>query len=103
MRRAIAELTEVLVIALVSKTVMPIRVTPRQVFQRQGRRVCERVLRDQAVLSSGLHQAWAIKYGTTMRTDSTIRALRCIRDIPSPEPTERLDTIGRIMEVGGAK
>jgi len=48
MRKAIAALPEVLVIARVSKTVMP--------------------LRDQAVLSSSLHQIWAITYGSTLET-----------------------------------
>ena len=45
---------------------------------------------DQAVLSSSMHQMWAIKYGSTMRTRSELLAVRCVRDVPAPEPTDRL-------------
>ena len=47
-----------LVIALVSKTVMPVRVPTGQVFSHKLGVFATRVVRDQAVLSS-IHQMWA--------------------------------------------
>ena len=67
MRKAIADLDEVLVIALVSKTVMPMRVPTGQVFSHALGVFATDSFADQAVLSSCLHQMWAIKYGSTMR------------------------------------
>ena len=65
MRKAIAELDEVLVIALVSKTVMPMRVPTGQVFSHKLGVFATDSFADQAVLSSSMHQMWAIKYGSS--------------------------------------
>ena len=67
MRKAIAGLDEVLVIAQVSKTVMPVRVPTGQVFSHKLVVFATDSFADQAVLSSSLHQMWAIKYSSTMR------------------------------------
>jgi hypothetical protein len=69
MRQAIAKLNEVLVIALVSKTVMPMRVPTGQVFSHALGVFATASFSDQAVLSSSPHQMWAIKYGSGMRND----------------------------------
>ena len=63
MRKAIAGLGEVLVIALVSKTVMPMRVPTGQVFSHKLGVFAFDSFNDQALLSSSLHQVWAVKYG----------------------------------------
>ncbi len=68
MRKAIAGLPEVLVIARVSKTVMPLRVLNWTGLPREAGRVRHRF--DTQLRPScrrALHQLWAIKYGTTMR------------------------------------
>ena len=83
MRKAIAGLDEVLVIALVSKTVMPVRVPTGQVFSNKLVVFATDSFADQAVLSSSMHQMWAIKYGSTMRT-TQLHAVGCVRDLPAP-------------------
>ena len=58
-----------LVIALVSKTVMPMRVPTGQVFSHKLGVFVTDSFADQAALSSSMHYLWTIKYGSTMRTD----------------------------------
>src|SRR6266511_5711144 len=62
MRKAISGLDEVLVIARISKTVMPVRVPNRCVFNEKTCVFATQSFADQAVLSSSLHQTWVIKY-----------------------------------------
>jgi len=98
MRKAIAELTEVLVIARVSKTVMPLRVPTGQVpseacvvFATDGYGV-------QAVLSSSLHQLWAITYGSGMRSDPRYTPSDVFETFPRPESTDLLKHVGRTLD-----
>lgn len=98
MRRAIADLDEVLVIALVSKTVMPMRVHTDQVFSNKLGIFATRSHADQAVLSSSVHQMWAIKFGSTMRTDVNYSPSDVADTFPHPVPTEFLDAIGRTLD-----
>jgi hypothetical protein len=98
MRKAIGDLDEVLVIALVSKTVMPARVPTAQVFAHKLGVFATDSYADQAVLSSGLHQAWAIKYGSTMRTDVNYSPSDVFETFPRPEATEWLERIGRTLD-----
>ena len=94
LRKAIAELPEVLVIALVSKSVMPVRVATGQVFSHALGVFASDSYSVQAVLSSNLHQLWAITYGSR-------HARRRVRYTPSdvfetfplPEPTDRLEQV----------
>ncbi|MFI5615827.1 hypothetical protein ACIA77_52460, partial [Amycolatopsis sp. NPDC051903] len=53
---------------------------------------------DQAVLSSSVHQSWAIKYGTTMRIDPTYTPQVCFETLPLPKATGRLDAAGRALD-----
>ncbi|RIU06887.1 hypothetical protein D2F01_22360 [Mycobacteroides abscessus] len=98
MRKAIAPLSEVLVIARVSKTVMPLRVPTSQVFHEKVVVFATDSYADQAFLSSTIHQLWAIKYGTTMRTDPTYTPDLVFGSLPRPELTDRLRTVGRILD-----
>ena len=98
MRRATAELNEVLVIARVSKTVMPVRVTNDLVFHEKLVVFALDLYADQAVLSSTLHQAWAIKYGTTMRIDPTYTPSDVFETFPRPEPTDLLAGLGKSID-----
>ena len=75
MRRGIANLGEVLVMAQVSKTVMPVRVPNRQVYDQKLVVFATDSFADQAILSSSLHQTWAIKYSPTMRLGVHSRVL----------------------------
>ena len=68
LRRAISDLDEVLVIALVSKSVMPMRVRTGQVFSHRLAVFATNSFVDQAVLSSSQHLIWAITYSSTLET-----------------------------------
>ena len=98
MRKAIAELDEVLAITLVSKTVMPMRVSTGQVFSHKLAIFAIDSFADQAVLSSSLHQMWAIKYGATMRADVNYSPSDVFLTFPRPEPTGRLTEAGRRLD-----
>ncbi len=98
MRSAIADLSEVLVIALVSRTVMPIRVESQQVFSHALGVFATDDYGDQAVLSSSLHQAWAVTYGSGMRNDPRYTPSDVFETFPRPAPSTALDRIGRILD-----
>jgi hypothetical protein len=98
MRRVIAPLHEVLAIALVSKTVMPARVKANQVFAHKLAVFATDSYSDQAILSSTAHQAWAIKYGSTMRTDVNYSPSDVFETLPRPAGTPRLDEVGRTLD-----
>ncbi|MBB1509991.1 DNA methyltransferase [Tessaracoccus sp. MC1756] len=98
MRAAIAELSEVLVIALVSKTVMPLRVDASQVFSHALGVFATDGYGDQAILSSSLHQLWAITYGSTLETRVRYTPSDVFETFPRPEATSRLDAAGRALD-----
>jgi hypothetical protein len=98
MRKAIAELPEVLVIARVSKTVMPLRVPTGQVASEQVVVFASDSYGTQAALSSSLHQMWAITYGSGMRNDPRYTPSDVFETFPRPEHTDRLEQIGRVLD-----
>jgi hypothetical protein len=99
MRRAIADFDSVLAIALVSKTVMPARVPTGQVFAHKLAVFATDSYADQAVLSSSLHQNWAVKYGSTMRTDVNYSPSDVFETFPRPKVTRQLEQIGQRLHV----
>ncbi|MEU4347168.1 DNA methyltransferase [Streptomyces sp. NPDC023838] len=98
MRKAIVGLSEVLVIARVSKTIMPVRVTTGQVFHEKLVVFARESFADQAIMSGAPHQLWTIKYGTTMRVDPTYTPSTVFETFPRPEPTERLTEVGMTLD-----
>jgi hypothetical protein len=98
LRKAIAALPEVLVIALVSKTVMPVRVPNGQVFSHKLGVFASAGFAVQAALSSSAHQQWATKYGSTMRADLNYSPSDVFETFPIPAPTDRLDIAGRTLD-----
>jgi hypothetical protein len=98
MRRAITDLDEVLVIALVSKTVMPIRVVANQVFSHALGVFSTDSFADQAVLSSTAHQLWAITYGSGMRNDPRYTPSDVFETFPRPQSTPEMDRVGRMLD-----
>jgi hypothetical protein len=91
-------LSEVLVIALVSKTVMPMRVPTGQVFSHMLGVFATDSYSDQAVLSSSLHQLWAITYGSTLETRVRYTPSDVFETFPRPTPTPLLEELGQILE-----
>jgi len=51
----------------------------------------------QAVVSSNLHQIWAVKYGSTMRTDVNYSPSDAFETFPRPDLTERLGDAGQAL------
>lgn len=94
----IADLDEVLVIALVSKTVMPARVSTGQVFSHALGVFATDSYAQQAVLSSSLHQYWAITYGSTLGAGTRYTPSDVFETFPRPEPTPELEAIGRTLD-----
>ena len=99
MRKAIADLDEVLVIARVSKTVMPVRVSTGSVMSEATVVFATDLHAQQAVLSSSFHQYWAIAYGSGMRSDPRYTPSDVFETFPRPKPTEELENIGRVLDV----
>ncbi|MEU1528138.1 Eco57I restriction-modification methylase domain-containing protein [Streptomyces fagopyri] len=99
MRKALtdADLDEVLVIARVSKTVMPLRVPTRQVFHEKLVVFAKGEFADLAVLSSSPHQLWTIKYGTTMRVDPTYTPSAVFETFPRPDVNGHLTEVGKVL------
>ncbi|WP_367185159.1 type IIL restriction-modification enzyme MmeI, partial [Trebonia sp.] len=89
---------EVVVIAVVSKTVMPMRVPTGQVFSNKIIVFATDSYSEQAVLSSSIHQVWVIKYTATMRTDVSYSPSDVFLTFPRPKPTERLAEAGRMLD-----
>lgn len=98
LRKAVADLDEVLAIALVSKTVMPLRVSTGQVFSHALGVFATDSFAAQAVLSSSLHQAWAIRNGSGMRNDPRYTPTDVFETFPRPERTPALEAIGRTLD-----
>ncbi|MGW2429172.1 Eco57I restriction-modification methylase domain-containing protein [Streptomyces sp. NPDC001640] len=98
MRRAIADLDELLVLAVTSKSVMPLRTTTGKVFSNTVDVFATDSFADQAVLSSSLHQTWAIVYGSTLETRVRYTPSDVFETFPRPKPTVQLAEIGRALD-----
>lgn len=95
---AIENLERVIVIALTSRTVMPMMVPQRQVFSHAVGVFATADLADLAFLSSMPHQTWAIKYGSGMRNDPRYTPSDVFETLPRPENTERMRTLGEQLD-----
>ena len=98
LRSAIVELPEVLVISRVSKTVMPTRVPTGQVFSDKLDVFATDSYSDQAVLSSSLHQMWAIRFGATMRADPAYTPSTVFEPFPRPHEHVSLEEVGLALD-----
>lgn len=82
----------------VSRTIMPARVNSDQVFGHTLAVFATEKYADQAVLSSSMHQMWAIKYGSGMRNDPRYTPSDVFETFPRPESTRDLETIGSVLD-----
>ncbi len=98
MREAISGLDEVLVLTRVSKTVVPARFPTGAVISDAVVVFATGSHAEQAVLSSSLHQYWAINYGSTLETRARYTPSDVFETFPRPEPTPELDAIGRTLD-----
>lgn len=98
LRRKIHDLDEVLIISTVSKHAMFVRTSSRQVFNHSLNVVASESYALQAVLSSSLHQAWAITYGSTLETRVRYTPSDVFETFPRPRGSTDLDRIGRTLD-----
>lgn len=98
MREAISELDEVLALTLVSKTVMPVRVPRKQVFSHAVGIFATDSYAFQAVVSSSIHQLWAIRQGSGMRGDPRYTPTDVFETFPRPLETEALGRLGKELD-----
>jgi hypothetical protein len=98
MRKMIADLDEVLVMAQTSNTLQPLLVQTGQVFSQKIIVFASDSPSLQAVLASSIHYLWARKYSSSLRKDLSYTPSDSFLTLPRPEPTERLAEIGRTLE-----
>lgn len=98
MRRAIAGMPEVLAIARVSKSVMPVRVPTGSVPSEATTVFAMASFADQAVLSSGPHQAWAVTHGSTLESRVRYTPSDVFETFPRPTSCDRLHAAGRRLD-----
>ena len=85
------------VITRVSKTVMPVRVRTGQVYSDSTDVFAIDDYGNQAVLSSSLHQLWAITYGSGMRNDPRYTPSDVFETFPRPTTTAALVELGQVL------
>ncbi|KJS60888.1 Eco57I restriction-modification methylase domain-containing protein [Streptomyces rubellomurinus] len=95
MRKAIADLNEFLVMTRHSVTVMPYRISKGLIPSEATVVFATDSFVDQAVLSSSLHQMWAIKYGSGLRNDPRYTPSGVFATFPRPKTNNRLAEIGK--------
>ena len=98
MRKATATLNEVLVLTIHSKAVMPMRVPTGNIFSHGLGIFATDSFASQAVLSSGVHQTWAIAYGSTLEARVRYTHSDVFETFPRPEPSERLSEAGKTLD-----
>jgi hypothetical protein len=98
LRRAIAELYEVLVMTRVSKTVAPIRVSTGRVFSDSTDVFATNEFATQAVLSSNMHQTWAITRASSLETRVRYTPSDVFETFPRPYGGERLAEFGKTLD-----
>jgi len=125
MREKISHLEQVLAITLVSNTVMPIRVSRKQIFSHALGVYATESFSDQAILpgytpwpvfghklgiftigdysdlavfSSGVHFAWVSKYTSTLGAGINYSPSDVFETFPRPLPTDKLNDLGEKLE-----
>ncbi|MFJ9886312.1 Eco57I restriction-modification methylase domain-containing protein [Streptomyces sp. NPDC091287] len=98
MLKAIVDLERVLVLARVSKTVIPVRIPTGQVTSEQVITFPTASSAELAALSSSLHYWWALRYSGDMRGDLRYAPSDVFETFPRPDETERLTAAGDALE-----
>lgn len=96
--RAIEHLYTVLALVVVSKNIMPLRISNNQMMTNALTVFATDSFADQAVLSSTLHQIWAIKYGSGMRNDPRYTPSDVFETFPRPRSSPSLERLGRTLD-----
>ena len=99
MRAAIANLNEIVVLTRHSVTLMPYRIAKGPIPSEAAVIFALDSFANQAVLSSSMHQMWAIKYGSGLRKDPRYTPSGVFETFPRPDPTDRLEQIGETLDI----
>jgi len=95
---AIADLDHVLVISLVGNVLLPVRVPTGPVFAHACGVFALHDFGSLALLSSSVHQAWAIRYTSTMRTDIRYAPSDVFLTLPRPDLTPTMQELGAALD-----
>lgn len=98
MRKALRGMHTVLALARVSKSLMPVRVPVGSVMSDALVVFATGSYSDQAVLSSAIHQMWAIKYGSGMRNDPRYTPSDVFETFPRPRHNDDLGQVARRLD-----
>ncbi|MBK9476354.1 MAG: SAM-dependent DNA methyltransferase [Tetrasphaera sp.] len=98
MRKAIANLGQVLVIAQTSNTLMCVRQGCGQILSHMLVVFATSSYADQAVLSSSVHQLWIVQRGSGLRGDPRYIPSDVFATFPRPIHGEGLDLVGRELD-----
>lgn len=98
LREAISKLKEVLVLTRVSRTLVPVRIKTGSVMSDAVVVFATDSYADQAVLSSSMHQYWAITRGSGMRGDPRYTPSDVFETFPRPQNTDALAAIGKTLD-----
>jgi len=95
---AIADLDHVLAISLVGNVLLPVRVPTGPVFAHACGVFALHDFGSLALLSSSVHQAWAIRYTSTMRTDIRYAPSDVFLTLPRPDLTPTMQELGAALD-----
>ncbi|MFJ2583516.1 type IIL restriction-modification enzyme MmeI [Streptomyces sp. NPDC087538] len=98
MVRTISDLDRVIVIALVSKTAVPVRQATTQVFSHMLGVFATDSAAQLALLSGSLHYWWAVQHGSSLKGDLRYTPSDVYDTFPKPRETNRLATAGDTLE-----
>lgn len=98
MLSAIAGKPEVLVIAITSKTQMPVRVSAEQVLSNALVVFAIDDHGGQAILSSSIHQAWALQNGSALKDDARYTPSAVLETFPFPTNFDGQVAVGRVLD-----
>jgi hypothetical protein len=95
----VSSLEHVLAISLHGNTLAPVRVPARQVFSHACGVFAFEDFASLSVLSSSAHQAWAMRYTSTLETRIRYSLSDVFLTFPRPEATSELETLGEALDV----
>jgi len=98
LEETIADLDHVLAISLVGNVLLPVRVATGPVFAHACGVFALDDLGSLALLSSSVHQAWAIRYTSTMRTDIRYAPSDVFLTLPRPTLTPAMTQLGSALD-----
>jgi hypothetical protein len=98
MLRSIAGLSHVLALSWTSSAVMPVRIPQKQVFSNSCVVFATDDFAWMAYLSSSVHQAWVIRYASTLETRIRYAPSDVFLTLPRPQTTQSLSVLGEALD-----